>query len=89
MPLTKDGKQICDGCGKNIDEQLGGYYCPVCGRLYCNECEPDHELVRIQVRENGPDYKKFTDMCPTCALEWRKKNAKVGTLDGYLQAQAP
>lgn len=82
--IEHDGKIKCDGCGKDVTEQMGGYICPTCGRVYCSECEPDYELRRIQVRENGPDYKKYEDMCPTCALEWRKKNAKPMTLDGYL-----
>jgi hypothetical protein len=89
MPITKEGKQICDGCGKNIDEQLGGCQCPLCGRLYCNECEPDSEIRNVLVRPDGPDYKKYQEMCKICYIKWQKKNRKPGTLDGYLQTETP
>jgi len=85
MPIAEDGKQICDACGKNIDEELGGCMCPLCGRLYCNECEPDSEILNVLVNPDGPDYKKYQEMCKFCYVKWRKKNAKPGSLDKYLR----
>jgi len=84
MPITNNGKQICDGCGKNIDEQLGGEMCPLCERLYCSECEPDNEVRDVLVNPEGPDYKKYQPMCKTCRDVWQKKTRGPVTLDGYL-----
>jgi hypothetical protein len=88
MPITNEGKQICDGCGKNIDEQLGGCQCPFCERLFCSECEAKAEIIDVLVNPHGPDYKKYELMCKICYRRWKEKNAKPGTLDGYLQTEA-
>ena len=84
MPITNDGKQICDGCGKNIDEQLGGYLCPRCGKLYCSECEIEHPLKTITLNEKTG---AIWDVCADCVLAWERARAqKTGkaTLDGYF-----
>jgi len=80
MPITNEGKQICDGCGKNIDEQLGGDMCPECGRLYCSECEPDNEIRYVVVHPEAHG----RSMCKICREAWQKKARGPVTLDGYL-----
>ncbi len=94
MPVTETGKMICDGCGKDIDEQLGGYQCPVCQGLYCTECEPDYPFHNVEVDPHAKRKSdQFQDMCEKCYRTWLQGTKKMGVktietkLDGYFQTQ--
>lgn len=95
MPVGPDGKCICDGCGKDIEDEFGGYQCPSCGKLYCTGCEPEHDLRTVEVNPKARKRSdQYADMCPACYQKWiqthpaKPRPQNQASLDGYLQTQA-
>lgn len=88
MPIVEnkdhtDAAYICDYCGQKI-EDADGYFCPVCAKVVCVMCSIDHPLTSVEVRPNGPDYKKHQLMCDSCLAAWNKLHPKQVGLDAFL-----
>lgn len=66
MPITSDGRYICDPCGAEIEDQRSGTFCPICSRIFCLECNADNPIVKVEVNKKGPDYKRYEYMCREC-----------------------
>ena len=75
----------CWYCGEFVLEGTG-VYCSACDNVICNSCLAENPILKVQVNENGPDYKKYEFMCSRCAERWRKLNPKQVSLDGFIQA---
>lgn len=89
MPVTVNDEEaavqcLCDVCGVEIQDQTEGAWCPVCGRIFCLDCSADHPIVKVRIREDGPDYKKHEFMCDLCLREWRRKHPLQVKLDGFI-----
>lgn len=73
MRKHKPDPYTCSVCQKGIKDEFGGYMCPVCGRIICNDCALEHPLqLDVIVRPKGPEYLKKTDMCKFCYDKWRE-----------------
>jgi hypothetical protein len=79
-----DAQYMCDVCGVEIQNQTEGAYCPACGRIFCLGCSADHPIVKVRVREDGPESKKDEYMCDLCLREWRRRHPPQVKLDGFV-----